>query len=223
MLDMLRKQNQDIEILTVEHPLFKPYGRVHSHIQVPKMAEYVTGLPMPEDEIYIPLCTQLMKMREAEFFTKQAYAQVPCQIGYFLSHNTKLNALEYHKCSETLVVLEDEVALLGKIEEIEKDTYDVGKLKAFFFPRGSVIELYGTTLHFAPCMATSRGIRQIVVLSRDTNTPLAEKVESKEGENKLLLERNKWVIAHAEAGNLVGQGAHVGLNGKNIEIKPVLL
>ena len=39
-------------------------------------------------------------------------------------------------------------------------------------PKGAAIEVYATTLHYAPCHVSGEGFRSVVVLSRDTNTDL---------------------------------------------------
>ncbi|MBP3926989.1 MAG: DUF4867 family protein, partial [Clostridium sp.] len=55
-------------------------------------------------------------------------------------------------------------------------------------------------------------------LPRGTNTPLEHKGEAVEPENELLLQKNKWVIAHPEREPLIRQGAHPGLLGENKEL-----
>ena len=48
---------------------------------------------------------------------------------------------------------------------------------------------------------------------------LESKPANREGENKLLLQKNKWVIAHPEREPLIKQGAFPGLIGENKELK----
>ena len=146
------------------------------------------------------------------------FGQTPCNVGYFNAYNSRLNALEYHKCNEVLVLVTDVVLLLAKIDQIENNQLNSKDVVAFYAPRGSVIELYSNTLHFAPCMATSAGVRQAVFLAQYTNTPLISPVEDKNGENKYLLERNKWVLAHEEAIDLINNGAYNGIVGPNVQI-----
>jgi hypothetical protein len=54
----------------------------------------------------------------------------------------------------------------------------------------------------------------VVVLPAGTNTDLTFETEPT-GEDRLMTAKNKWLIAHAEAGI---EGAFVGLKGENIEI-----
>lgn len=222
MLEELQKINPEHKIFSTEAPEFLPYGKVHHHISIPEMRKFLRAQPMPETELYIPSEKALMDFPEAAQFTRYAFAQTACQIGYYLAYNSKLNALEYHKCSEFLALDTDVVLLLAKIEDIVDDLLETNKIKAFYVPAGAVIELYATSLHFSPCMVKKEeGVRQIVVQSAGTNTPLTLPVENKMGENKFLLERNKWVLAHKEAVNLIAQGAYMGLIGDNVEIKPL--
>lgn len=222
MLEELQKRNPEQQIFSTEAPEFLPYGKVHHHISVPEMRRFLREQPMPQTELYIPSEKTLMDLPEAEQFTRYVFAQTACQIGYYLAYNSKLNALEYHKCSEILALDTDVVLLLAKIEDIVDDVLETEKIKAFYVPAGAVVELYATSLHFSPCMVSrEEGVRQVVVQSEGTNTPLRFPVENKLGENKFLLERNKWVLAHREATGLIAQGAYVGLIGDNVEIRPL--
>ena len=71
-----------------------------------------------------------------------------------------------------------------------------------------------TTLHYAPCTAQGNGFRCVIVLPKDTNTDLGFK-PGKDGEDRLLAARNKWLIAHKEAAI---EGAFCGLKGENITL-----
>ena len=143
------------------------------------------------------------------------YGGLPIQIGYCNGHNHTLNALEYHRDSEINIAVTDMVLLLAKEEEIEDDhTLDTSKVKAFFVPAGTGVELYATTLHYAPCTAQEGGFRCVVVLPKGTNEELPFET-AKEGENRLLAAMNKWLIAHEDAQI---EGAFCGLKGENINI-----
>lgn len=105
--------------------------------------------------------------------------------------------------------------MLGCQQDIEEDdTYDTSKAEAFFVPAGTAVELYATTLHYAPCSAQEGGFRRVIVLPKGTNEALAF-APAHEGENRLLTAVNKWLIAHEEAGI---EGAFCGLKGENLEV-----
>ena len=144
------------------------------------------------------------------------YGELPIQIGYCNGHNTKLNAVEYHRNSEINIAVTDLVLIIGKQQDIGADyTYDTSLMEAFLVPAGTVIEVYGTTLHYAPCHVEDGGFRCVVVLPKGTNTDM-EPLEIKNKEDELLFARNKWLIGHEEGG-LPGN-AFIGLKGENLHV-----
>lgn len=219
MLNKLNELNPHIKIESLESSNFKKYGKIHTNTKVDKILDYLLNTEMSTD-YYLPNCDDLLNLDESSYFKELCYGQIPCQIGYYNAYNSYLNALEYHKCSETLIVGTDIVLLLATIFDLDEDFKINSKdIKAFFVPKGTVIELYSSTLHFSPCMATSDGVRQVVVLSKNTNTPLDyEVMRNSDDESKLLLEKNKWVIVHPEYEPLVSKGAFIGIKGENIKI-----
>ena len=141
---------------------------------------------------------------------------MPIQLGMCWGHNTKLNCLEYHKDSEVNIGAEDFILLLAKEEEIVDGVLDTAKVKAFKAPKGAVVEVYATTLHYAPCQVGEDGFRVAVALPYGTNTG-APALVAGNFEDKLLWARNKWLLAHKDTTE-AEDGAYVGLVGKNIDI-----
>ena len=143
------------------------------------------------------------------------YGGCPVQTGDCNGHNKKLDAQEYHRSSELDIAQTDLILLLGMQQDIEDgDIYDTAKVEAFLVPAGTGVELYATTLHYAPCTAQEGGFRCVVVLPKGTNEELPFET-AKEGENRLLAAMNKWLIAHEDAQI---EGAFCGLKGENINI-----
>ncbi len=103
--------------------------------------------------------------------------------------------------------------MLGAEQDIQADyTYDTSLVEAFLVPAGTVIEVYATTLHYAPCTADGEsGFRCVVVLPAGTNTDLTFPAGEKDGEERLITAKNKWLIADEEAGI---EGAFCGLSGR---------
>ena len=94
---------------------------------------------------------------------------------------------------------------------------DTAVVKAFKVPAGVPVEVYATTLHYAPCQASKEdGFRVAVVLPRGTNT-VVPGARPKNDEDTWLAARNKWLLAHPESSE-ASQGAHIGLKGINIDI-----
>ena len=79
-----------------------------------------------------------------------------------------------------------------------------------------MVEVYATTLHYAPCQTSDNGFRVVVILPKGTNYDLPEKLEVLDGEEKLMTATNKWLLAHAEGG--CGENAFIGLEGENLSV-----
>lgn len=195
---------------------FAPYGKVLEGYDLKEIIDKMGETPLPEDStVYVPSDKNLESLAIAEEFRNRAYGGLPIQIGYCNGSNHKLNALEYHRCSEVNVAATDMILLLGLQQEIEPDfTYDTTKVKAFLVPAGTAIEVYATSLHYAPCNGADGGFRCVVVLPAGTNTDIDFEVAST-GEDRLMTAKNKWLIAHEEAGI---EGALVGLKGENLTV-----
>ena len=149
-----------------------------------------------------------------DVMSKVVYGDMPVQIGYCNGHNQKLNAVEYHRSSEINVAATDMILLLGKQQDIKEDyTYDTAEIEAFLVPAGMAVEVYATTLHYAPCGVNNSGFRCAVVLPKGTNYDV--KRQKNTGEDRLLAATNKWLIAHKEAHI---DGAFEGLIGENPEV-----
>jgi hypothetical protein len=96
---------------------------------------------------------------------------MPVQLGWCNGHNTKLNCLEYHRSSEFNLGTEDFILLLARMEDIKNGKLNTAKVKAFLVPAGNLVEVYATTLHYAPCHTDpKKGFRVLVALPKGTNT-----------------------------------------------------
>lgn len=205
-------------IKSVNSKEFKKYGRVLKNYDCKEILEKMKSTPLPGDVIYEPSIKELEELKIYKELQDREYGGLPIQIGYCNGNNYLLNAVEYHRSSEINIAVTDLVLLLGAQQDIEDDySYDTSKIEAFKVPAGTVIEVYATTLHYAPCNVNEDGFRCVVVLPKDTNLSLKNKPE-KVGEDALLFAKNKWLIGHKET-DLGVQGAFIGLVGKNISIK----
>ncbi|MCF2570110.1 DUF4867 family protein [Mediterraneibacter glycyrrhizinilyticus] len=194
---------------------FGKYGKVITEFSFEKILKEMEHTPLPKDVVYVPSVEAMEILPEAVDVCRKGFGGLPIQIGYCNGDNHKLNALEYHRSSEIDIAATDLILLLGCQQDIEADdTYDTSKVEAFFVPAGTAVELYATTLHYAPCSAQESGFRCVIVLPKGTNEDLPFE-PAKEGENRLLTAVNKWLIAHEEAGI---EGAFCGLKGANTEV-----
>ena len=198
----------------VTDPAFKAYGRVITGYDFSGLLKAMEQTPLPEDVIYIPSLPEMEALPAAKELENGIYGQMPIQIGCCNGHNKKLNAVEYHRDSEVDIAVDDLILILGKQQDIEEDhTYDTSRMEAFLVPAGTAVEVYATTLHYAPCHVKDEGFRCVIVLPRDTNLDM-EPVEVKDPEDRLLFARNKWLIGHAQGG--LPEGAFIGLKGENL-------
>lgn len=206
-----------MKIYSVYAQEFKPYGKILQNYDTQSLISAMRTIPMPESgTAYQPSIPVLEESGIFDAMRNRAYGGQPIQIGMCWGYNTKLNCLEYHRDSEVNVGEQDFVLLLAKEDEIEDGKLDTAKVKAFRVPAGAVVEVYATTLHYAPCQLTADGFRVAVVLPKGTNEAKPVFTAGNE-EDTWLTARNKWLLAHPES-NEAKSGAHIGLTGKNIDI-----
>lgn len=207
-----------MEILSVKDPAFLAYGRVVDGYDVTPLMDKLAQTPVTDGVVYVPKEEKLHEAANADEIGAFLYGGMPFQLGWCNGHNTRLNCLEYHRDSEFNLGTEDFILLLGKQSDIVDGKLDTATVKAFRVPRGVLVEVYATTLHYAPCHCDpAKGFRVLVALPLHTNTDY----RPAGGANKLdrqLWARNKWLIAHAESDE-AKQGAVVGLRGVNIDIQ----
>lgn len=207
-----------MKIYQVTDPEFAPYGKIQGGYDVrPFVSALFAATPLPEGCDYVPEEPAIQTLPAAEALGKAVFGGMPVQFGWCNGYNTKLNCLEYHRSSEMLLGTEDFILLLAMTEDIENGTLDTSRVKAFRVPAETLIELYATTLHYAPCHTdSSKGFRVLVVLPKGTNTDKPE-IAPVTQEDKMLWACNKWLLAHADSGEAQA-GAWIGLTGRNIDI-----
>lgn len=219
MLKQLNEKNK-FKIYSVNDEKFKTYGRVIKGYDFSELTSYMesdTMVPKIGNEYY----SSIKKLEETEVYEKikrNIYGGCDIQIGYCNGTNSKLNGLEYHKCSEVNIAVTDFILILGHVWDISRNTYNVKNLEFFYVKKGEAIEMYQTTLHLSPCKVYDNGFKGIVVLDRGTNTPLEHEKENIESTDLLLFMKNKWIIAHPDREVLIKQGAFPGIIGENIEV-----
>ena len=206
-----------MKVYNVTDERFKKYGKIVKGIDFSGLVKALEeSTPLPEGVAYVPgldVLEALPVMRELE---DKTFGEAAVQIGYCNGHNSMMNALEYHKSSEVNVMATDAILMLGREQDITDDfTYDTSLAEAFFVPKGTAVEIYATTLHYAPCSVGDNGFQVAIVLPKDTNLPLKKGHEG--WEDRLITAQNKWLIGHAEGG--LPEGSHIGLIGKNVDCR----
>lgn len=206
-----------MKIYDVTDERFKKYGRVltgYDFTELCKVMEEKT--PLPSDVAYEPSIPELEALDVAKKFKSEAYGELEVQVGYCNGNNYLLNAVEYHRSSELNIAVTDAILILGCQQDITEDyTYETSKMEAFKIPAGTGVEIYATTLHYAPCNVAETGFRVVVVLPKGTNYPLSDVHAC--GEDSIITATNKWLIGHPDAG--LPEGTCLGLIGENLSVK----
>lgn len=207
-----------MKIYSVLDKEFAPYGKVLEGYDTADLLKALeTETPLPENVDYVASVAALENTKLFGLLQNNAYGGMPIQIGYCNGHNTKLNCLEYHRDSELNIGLYDFVLLVAKEDDIIDGKLDTSKVMAFRAKAGQVVEVYATTLHYAPCNGSKDGgFKVVIVLPKGTNGVMPS-IKPLNKEDKWLRACNKWLLAHKDASE-AADGAYVGLTGENIDI-----
>ncbi len=227
-IEELRKKN-DFPIYDYRDERFKKYCSIIGFLDPEDIISYMNeNTPIPEEgNIYVPSVSELEKFPIIEEIRKVCFGGLDIQAGYCNGRNSTFNGFEYHKGSEVNIACSDLVLILGQRSDISDElTYSVEQPEVFFIEKGTVYEMYGTTLHLSPLRVCEEGFRDVIILPRGTNTPLSEEekaarqeaIKKGDKEARLLLLKQKWVISHPEREPLIKQGAHPGVTGPNKEL-----
>ena len=212
------ERKTEMEIFSVYDPVFKPYGKVLAGYDFSELHTAMMAIPLPESgTAYQAGIASLENCAVFSELRDRAYGGMPIQLGMCWGHNNQLNCLEYHRDSEVNIGTHDFILLLALESQIENGQLDTKKVMAFRVPADTAVEVYATTLHYAPCHTDAgEGFRTAVVLPLGTNTDKPE-IRTGNFEDRLLWARNKWLLAHPDSSE-AGQGAYVGLAGENISL-----
>ena len=213
-LELLKLKNPEIKFYSVYDDEFKTYGRVINGLNTAEILAAAGKIEMPEDgSAYQASVPEFECLTIAEQIKSELFGTLPTQIGYCYGRNSMMNATEWHTSTEVNIAVGDLVLLLAHVFEIEDGKISSDRFKAFFVPRGTVIEVYQTSLHFCPCEVSSCGFGCVVALPLGTNTPLDEKPT-----DAFLFRKNKWIIAHEENTTLIERGVVPGIYGTNYKV-----
>lgn len=132
---------------------------------------------------------------------------MPIEVGTCSGQNLKLTGVEYHQGSETIIAITDCILILGRLQDVDKYTYDTSLMEYFYIHEGECLELYSTTLHYAPCQIDQTGFAIICILVRDTNKECLPSC------NPTLFKYNKFVINYPSQIDSFGVNAVPRLQG----------
>lgn len=204
-----------MKLYSVHDPEFSAYGKVLEGYDLTELLAALAKENCPSDGIsYLPHVQALGNTAVAKEFSLRMFGGMPIQVGCCTGFADTLNALEYHKGSEINAAGDDCILVLGREQDIVDGKYDTKNAEAFLIKKGEAIELYGTTLHYAPWQYRGTGFRMVCVLPLGTNGEKPD-LPVKSTEDNFCFGSNKWLIAHPDSRE-AENGAYVGLVGKNL-------
>lgn len=211
-----------MKIYNVTDKEFASYGKIVFGFDNDQIVNALDAhTPLSTEVVYVPSEPMLENLTIFDKIQNNMFGGMPCQLGYCNGYNTKLNCLEYHRDSEFNIGSTDFILLLAHESKIENGVINTDKVEAFLCPKGTMVEVYATTLHYAPCSAKKgEGFKVMVALPKGTNTEMS-KIVILNNEDKMLWARNKWLIAHNDT-NEAKLGAYTGLIGENINIENII-
>lgn len=220
MLKKLRNLNER-PVYAIGDEQFKSYGKVLKGYDFSELIHYMeTHTEIPEEgNVYFPSVTDMEEMDIYEEIRDNLYGGMDIQIGYCNGVNSTMNGFEYHRGCEVNIAVTDQAFFLGHTWDLQNNTYEQEKAEIFYAKKGQAMVMHETTLHLSPCKVEDTGFKTIVILLRGTNTPLEKTLQKRDEEDRLLLMKNKWILAHKDREPLMKRGAFPGLLGVNTELK----
>jgi len=201
-----------MKLYRVTDEAFSEYGQVLEGYDFKELFEKLSALPVPEEGIvYEASVPKLEACNVKDMCHTRGFGGMPVQLGYVGGNNRVLNCLEYHKSSEFNIALNDVVLVLGKQTDIKDGKLNTATCKAFLLPAGVGVELYATTLHYAPMNVAKESYRVVCVLPLGTNGAKPE-IETLTYEDRMCAGANKWLLTHKDS----GENGYIGLTGENI-------
>ena len=207
-----------MKLYSVFDSFFSDYGSVVTGCEaaVSGLTEMLREkFPLPETGLCIPSDSVLENTPEARMLSPLLFGGLDAQFGCCWGRNAMLNCLEYHRDSEFNLSDTDFILLLALRSQLVNNEIDTSRIKAFMVPKGTMVEIFATTLHYAPChVDPAQGFRVLAVMSRGSNTQCPE--HCGQGHDSCLLwARNKWLVAHPDSFE-ASAGAVVGIHGENL-------
>ncbi|HHT67340.1 MAG TPA: DUF4867 family protein [Erysipelotrichaceae bacterium] len=200
-----------MKIFSVYDQEFAEYGRIIED-NFDDIYAVLSKIERPFEVVYNPSFKPFEQLKSFNILKNHYYGGMPIQVGYCAGHNKTLNCLEYHLDSEINMSDEEFILLLGLRSQIKNGKFDTSLVKAFKIPAKTAVEIYATSLHYAPCSKSDKGFRVLVVLPKGTNIG-----KIKSDKEPMLFMTNKWLLAHPESIE-VKNGAYIGLEGDNLTI-----
>lgn len=219
MLKQLQEKNTK-KIKSLNSESFVKYGRILTGFDTTQIIKYMEEqTQIPEaGNIYVASVEEMEKFSLYSQLKNSVYGGMDIQFGFCNGKNTTYNGCEYHKGSEITIAVTDFMIIFGDVNDICDNEYDNSKAEIFYVEKGTVFEIYQTTLHLSPCCVREEGFKSVIILPKGTNTPLEFEKTNTIKEEKIMLMKNKWILAHKDREPLVKAGAYTGIIGENFSL-----
>jgi hypothetical protein len=197
-LENIREKNKDLTIHECGSDRFSRYGKIIHGIDPSLLIAEALKKTNPAAGVeYIPSVPELESVGALDIIRNKIFSGKEIQAGWVRGENLNLNAFEFHESSEVIAAATDLILILGRVNDITGNTYDTAGAEIFYQERGSIVELFSTTLHFAPVQTGPEGFCAVIILPAGTNTPLNHEIyTSATGKQRLLFMKNKWLLAY---------------------------
>lgn len=217
VLETLREKNPALPLYDVRDARFAPYGRVLD-FECTELLAALAQQPIPaEGNSYAASVSALEEPSCAARIGDAVFGGMDFETGCCNGRGRRLNALEYHKCSEVNLTSTGCVLLLALQSDLVNGKLAAESVVGFYLPPGTLIEVFPGTLHFAPCDVTGSGFTCLVMLENGVNEKLPRLFPDARDERKMLWMRGKWLLCHPDSPQ-ARKGACVGITGENIEL-----
>jgi hypothetical protein len=219
----IKKLNSNQKINSIFDSSFNLYGRVLDNTPYTNLCNLLqSSTAITEKNVYVANETKLFDL-DAHKAAKNIFGGLDIQIGYCNGMNQTLNGMEYHKSPEVIIAGTDLLLFLAKPSDLKDfSTLNSSCAKVFFAPIGSAFSLNTEILHLSPSCVHQSGFKSVIILPKDTNLDLDEKLgEDNEKESLILFKKNKWIITHKDRKPLVSQGVKIGITGINSRLIPI--
>lgn len=212
-LDAFKKNNPTKLIRTIDDESFKKYGDIKTGYDISKLSSFFdTEISIPETgNKYVTSNHKIESFSVIKELSNDIYPAMQTQAGQCVGHSIDFSALEYHQGSETNIFFTDTIMVLSKRSQMRSGSINISELgEIYFIPKGSIIEFFSDTLHYAPIQVTNSGFKIVVLVLKGTNEPLPSDFHSN---NKMIVKVNKFQVVHKSRTDKITQGAVVGVTG----------
>ncbi|MDF2986461.1 MAG: hypothetical protein K0R50_1971, partial [Eubacterium sp.] len=122
MINHLRECNPKLKINSIFDEAFSKYGKVITGYDFSECIEIMESKSVPDSgNVYVATDKDLMNTAVVRQLENIFYGSMPIQMGFCNGNSNKLNALEYHKCSEIDVAVTDLLLILADIRDIKNN------------------------------------------------------------------------------------------------------